>query len=547
MRNIVRRAVVAVGALAVVLGTGAGVASAAPAPPTLVWSPGSFDFGTLNSPGDTSSQVFTLTNTSGGGSSALTITVAPAGTYSIKAGTDTCTGKSLGQNKSCTVTVIFTAPATVGRYPGTLTATGSKPNVTATASLTGRSGKATPTISTSPQPAAGVPGNIMSDQATVTGGDNPGGTVTFTLYRAAGCPADSQYLTSAFNPLNSNGTAYSVGTEATATGTYYWTATYNGDNNNNSVSTGCDEAVVISTCLAADTTSGQNFTDLPNAVSAANPGDSLNIEGTCAGTTEIGKNLTLTGQPAREFFPTGTLDGGGNGSVLTIDSGVNVTLNTLIITNGSGGGTEGKGTEGGGIYNDGALTVNDSSITGNTASFFGGGIYNYYDGTVTLNNSTVTGNTGGAFGGAGGIFNLGTVTLNNTPVTGNAAVNGGVGGGIFMALGTLTLNNSTIGGSDSNSGNSGYYGGGIYVNGGTVNLNNSSITGNSGYEGGGIFMVSGAVSLNNSSTITGNTASNDGGGVFGQDGTVTLDNTSSITGNNPNDCSGGPIFTGCTG
>src|SRR4029077_12934234 len=99
-----------------------------------------------------------------------------------------------------------------------------------------------------------------------------------------------------------------------------------------------------------------------------------------------------------------------------------------------------KGTSyGGGINSNGTLTVNNSTISGNTAaSIFieqiygaGGGISNF--GTLTVNNSTISGNTTGAtqFGNAGfagGIYNdnAGKLTVNNSTVSGNIA--GSVGG-----------------------------------------------------------------------------------------------------------------------
>jgi len=63
-----------------------------------------------------------------------------------------------------------------------------------------------------------------------------------------------------------------------------------------------------------------------------------------------------------------------------------------------------------------ALTINNTQITDNFGSFFGGGIY--MGGDVILRNSTITGNTGVAW--PGGIWILGgTLTLIHTDVSGN--------------------------------------------------------------------------------------------------------------------------------
>ncbi len=110
----------------------------------------------------------------------------------------------------------------------------------------------------------------------------------------------------------------------------------------------------------------------------------------------------------------------------------------------------------------GDLTLNDVTITGGYGD--GGGIANY-GGTVTINNSTISGNTAAADG--GGIANVantysGTATatmmINNSTISGNNASDGG---GVSnyadtyngMATATMTINNSTISGNNaSNSG-----------------------------------------------------------------------------------------------
>lgn len=180
------------------------------------------------------------------------------------------------------------------------------------------------------------------------------------------------------------------------------------------------------TCLVVDANINHSYTSLQDAVTAAAPGDTLFVKGTCTGTTEIGKNLTISGHSA-SGKKTATLSGGFQGNVLTIDGGTTVTLNTLIITNGQ------VGLFGGGIYNGGTVTVNGSTITGNTAGNIGGGIANY--GTITLNGSIIGANNADDTA-AGGIYNAPghTVTLNGSTITGNKAL---FGGGIYNDCGTL--------------------------------------------------------------------------------------------------------------
>ncbi len=95
--------------------------------------------------------------------------------------------------------------------------------------------QATPTIATTPSPGGPV-GTSISDTATVTGGFNPTGTVTFELFppgdtTCSGTPV----FTSLSNPL-SGGSATSGSITTVAVGTYHWVATYNGDANNTTVS-----------------------------------------------------------------------------------------------------------------------------------------------------------------------------------------------------------------------------------------------------------------------------------------------------------------------
>jgi hypothetical protein len=115
---------------------------------------------------------------------------------------------------------------------------------------------ASPSISTSQQPATATVGTAVADRATVSGGYNPGGTVTFALYDNPNATGNPLFV-DANEPLV-NGTATSKGYTATATGTDYWVATYHGDANNSPVSSGpADEPVVISPASPSISTSQQ--------------------------------------------------------------------------------------------------------------------------------------------------------------------------------------------------------------------------------------------------------------------------------------------------
>src|SRR5262249_1612588 len=80
-------------------------------------------------------------------------------------------------------------------------------------------------------------------------------------------------------------------------------------------------------------------------------------------------------------------------------------------------------TYGGGISNDGSLTVSNSTVSGNFANFAGGGIYKVSTVPVTLTNVTLTANrVGPGFGisHGGGLFVLfASPVLHNTLIAGN--------------------------------------------------------------------------------------------------------------------------------
>ena len=99
--------------------------------------------------------------------------------------------------------------------------------------------------------------------------------------------------------------------------------------------------------------------------------------------------------------------------------------------------------DGGGICDRSTLTLSGSSVYGNTGGF-GAGLYDN-DGTESVIRSTVTRNTASDQG--GGIYNVngGTMTLTRSTVGDNTADGGaGSGGGIYNASGTVTLDQSWV-------------------------------------------------------------------------------------------------------
>jgi len=109
-------------------------------------------------------------------------------------------------------------------------------------------GKASPTLSTTPSAGGTVGSVLLNDTGTLSGGTSPGGTITFSLYDpshpdCSGVPAYTQTVT-----VSGNGTYSTTNTTpAGMTGTWSWTATYAGDPaNNGAVSTCGQETVLVS-------------------------------------------------------------------------------------------------------------------------------------------------------------------------------------------------------------------------------------------------------------------------------------------------------------
>src|SRR5262249_10562672 len=96
------------------------------------------------------------------------------------------------------------------------------------------------------------------------------------------------------------------------------------------------------------------------------------------------------------------VDGNHASGVFLVDAGAHVTLSGLTIEGGST-------SQGAGIENSGTLTIANCTISGNTASFAGGGVRNDA-GFVTIVGSLIAGNTGN--NSAGISNNNGTLTLN---------------------------------------------------------------------------------------------------------------------------------------
>ena len=105
-----------------------------------------------------------------------------------------------------------------------------------------------PSIVTTQQPTAGAIGDTYKDKATLSDGVNYKGTgsINFKLYSAADC-GGSVLDNETVNAIAANGDYTTpVGFAIQNAGTYYWVASFNGDANNSSFTSGCnDEPVVV--------------------------------------------------------------------------------------------------------------------------------------------------------------------------------------------------------------------------------------------------------------------------------------------------------------
>ncbi len=225
---------------------------------------------------------------------------------------------------------------------------------------------------------------------------------------------------------------------------------------------------------------------------------------------------------------TATGNGGGKGGAIFVNSsGSAILINTSILTNTAGA-------LGAGIYDNGMLSVTNSYVSGNSTVGNGAGIYiDFGASPAMLTNTILSGNA--TFSSGGAIFNYSTLTVNNSTLSGNST--GNLGGGIYN-FSTLIVNDSTFSGNFAIN----FDGGGGIYNSSTMTVNNTILSGNTAAKGGGI-TNSGNATLT-SVTLSGNTVTSIGGGIYNGAGTLTL-NKSTVSGNSATNFggAGGGIFS----
>jgi predicted outer membrane repeat protein len=199
---------------------------------------------------------------------------------------------------------------------------------------------------------------------------------------------------------------------------------------------------------------------------------------------------------------------------------------------------------GGGLYNEGNVTIQDSVFHGNVANESGGGGVASY-GNIFVGDSSFTANTAPAGFGGGGIFaGDGTLTISGSTFSGNQGYEGG-GIATRQDMGTpaLEISSSTFAGNQATG--EGGLGGGISSN-GSLQIEGSTFSGNtSPNSGGGLYHINESAAIINS-TFSGNSANASGGGIYFRDAAMSLDYVT-ITANtadadNDGDGDGGGLY-----
>ena len=291
------------------------------------------------------------------------------------------------------------------------------------------------------------------------------------------------------------------------------------------------------------TTADSGPGSLREAIARARDGDTIQFSAALNGQTIIltsaelliDKSITIKGNSTVQRSTAG---GTPAFRIFQVTPGHTVMIQGLTISNGLATGGS-PGFWGGGIYNDGStLTVANCVISGNSAGGmigFGGGIFNNANNSghadLTISNSTVSGNS--ASNGGGGVYSNGagqlhhaTVVLNGSTISGNSASSGAgiFNNGYSFGDASLIVNNSTISGNAALNGGGGIYNlGQINSSNTSVTVSNSTISGNSARFGGASVNdgLDGSATVEVAhSTISDNSAVEQGGGLYNTLGTT---------------------------
>ncbi|QPP08026.1 hypothetical protein G4Z16_18290 [Streptomyces bathyalis] len=255
------------------------------------------------------------------------------------------------------------------------------------------------------------------------------------------------------------------------------------------------------------------------------------------GLPEITGNVTITGRDTTiRRSPSATQDfrifhvpAAGGPRTLTLDS--------LTVSGGSL-----PNFAGGGLWNNGTLNLNRTTVRDNRAET-SAGIHNT-GGRLNLDHSTVERNTATRNG--GGILNgrnqlldqPGTLTMKGGALLNNRALNDG-GGGLENLRSTANLDSVAV------KGNTAPRGGGINQFVGTLHLKSATLSNNIAVTGAGLRNSFSTATLVRS-LVTRNTAITAGGGIFNENSSSVMLRDSRVVRNRPDNCSPAGSVSGCT-
>ena len=256
-------------------------------------------------------------------------------------------------------------------------------------------------------------------------------------------------------------------------------------------------AVLVFVCDTEASTlevgSGKPYITIQSAITVANPGDTVLVY---YGIYK--EHINFNGKTIMVKSANGPaytiINGNASGTVVTFDhgEGSGSVLDGFTIKNG-------YGSYGGGIYCESSSpTITNCTITGNSATIYGGGICIRITSSPTITNCTITANTATLYGGGIACYSSSPIITNCT-ISGNAPTYNG--GGISCENSSPTITNCTISGNPAN------YGGGIYCYSSSLTITNCTITGNSAtLYGGGIFNYSSSTTKVQNSILCADTA-----------------------------------------
>jgi parallel beta-helix repeat protein len=235
-----------------------------------------------------------------------------------------------------------------------------------------------------------------------------------------------------------------------------------------------------------------SHTTLRDAITSANanPGSTITFGSGVTGTIELASNLPAITQPTTISGPgAGQLAVSGKAAyrVFYVDTaaGADVSISGLTIANGF---TAGKG---GGVYSKAADLTLDHTVVSDSHGGDGGGGVSVRGGSLTVRSSTISGNDGargaGVYAVSGADSMVQTVTMiRNSTISGNTGSD--YGGGVYFDYSAPgTLENSTVYDNSASKAGGGVFHHGRLLLGPGLTITGSTITRNdASHRGGGV-------------------------------------------------------------